>query len=238
MKSICWLFLKLFFVTGMVSCKPAQSNVYLIPTLHGLHNVNKHYSYDSLRQIISILNPEIIAVEMRPEDIDEDSIYLAGNYPLEMRMMKYWFPETKVVGFDWLGADIEGRLIPSNYWKEISSIKKFERELQHDSIYQNIISNCDTFTRERLSLLQTLSLHDLLSSKDSLLTVGYYQCLEEMLKDSVHERVLTFYTLRNEKMLQNINKIIREHKKKRIVILTGDDHYIYLKNKFKNNKLP
>lgn len=222
----------------MVSCKPTQSKVYIIPTLHGLHNVNKNYSYDSLRKIVTDLNPEIIAVEIRPEDTDQDTNYLGKNYPLEMRMMKYWFPGTKVVGFDWLGSDIEGRQIPSNYWKEISSIKKFERELHDDSTFNKKISVCDTFSNERLSLLKTLSLPDLLSSNDSLLTTQYYQCLGEMLNGSVHERVLIFYDLRNEKMLNNINEITREYKNKRIVILTGDDHFIYLKNKFKNNKFP
>lgn len=222
----------------MVSCKPAQSNIYFIPTIHGLHNVNKNYSYDSLKKIVSDLKPEIIAVEIRPEDIDQDTNYLGKNYPLEMRMMKYWFPGTKVVGFDWLGSDIEGREIPSNYWKEISSIKKFERALDEDSFFNKKVSFCDTFSNQRLALLQTLSLPGLLSSKDSLLTTQYYQCLEEMLQGSIHERVLKFYELRNEKMLNHINEIIRKHKNKRIVILTGDDHFIYLKNKFKNDKLP
>lgn len=228
----------MIILTGMVSCKTIQPNVYLIPTLHGLHSTNKNYSYDSLKKIVSRLNPDIIAVEIRPEDIDQDTNYLGKNYPLEMRMMKYWFPSAKVVGFDWLGSDIEGRLIPPNYWKEISAIKKFEKALHEDSFFNKKVSACDTFSNQRLLLLQTLSLPGILSSKDALLTTQYYQCLADMLKGSIHERVLNFYNLRNEKIYGNIKKKIRKNKKKRIVILTGDDHFVYLKNKLQNYKLP
>ncbi|HLN74002.1 MAG TPA: hypothetical protein VK205_11955, partial [Prolixibacteraceae bacterium] len=86
---------------SMWSCSTLQKKVYFIPTLHGLHQANQSYSYDSLKQLINHLNPDIIAVEIRQEDINGDSLYLSKNYPYEMRMMKYWFPNTKIVGFDW-----------------------------------------------------------------------------------------------------------------------------------------
>lgn len=216
----------------MWSCSTLQKKVYFIPTLHGLHQANQSYSYDSLKQLINHLNPDIIAVEIRQEDINGDSLYLSKNYPYEMRMMKYWFPNTKIVGFDWLGNDIEGKSIPINYWKDISSIKKAERELQADSLYAAKCSACDTFRNQRIEILKSSSFKEILKSKDSQLTRQFYACLAEQLNGTKYEDILKFYDKRNEKILFNIERIIRNNKNKTIVIITGDDHYIYLKDSF------
>lgn len=227
-----------FFVIliSLWSCKSPQNNVYFIPTLHGIHKVNENYTYDSLKQIISRINPDLIAVEIRQEDIARDSAYLGKNYPYEMRMMKYWFPGTPIVGFDWLGHDIEGKSIPDNYWKEISAVKKMERDLNADSVFAEKCTTCDTFKIQRIELLKNLSLQEILKSRDSLLTKQFYECLAEQLKGSKYEQLLTFYDTRNDKILANIKNIIMMNKYKRIVIVTGDDHYIYLKDKFPHEK--
>jgi hypothetical protein len=137
-----------------------------------------------------------------------------------------------------VGKDIEGKSIPSNYWKEISPIKRFERELHADSLIDFNFLTCDTFAIQRLKILKNKSLPEILKSDDSLLTQKYYECLREVVKGTIHERVLNFYNERNEKILNNINTILLKNKGKKIVILTGDDHFIFLKNRFKNNQLP
>lgn len=135
----------------------SQQTIKIIPTMHKLHVVNVIYNYDSLREIIAELEPTLIAVEMRNEDLKSDSNYLKRNYPYEMWMMKYWFPNAKIVGFDWLGSDLEGRQIPENYWKEQSDIKKWERLLAEDTSFTSKIEECDSFTHLRMNLLQPLS---------------------------------------------------------------------------------
>jgi hypothetical protein len=152
----------------------AQQTVKIIPTIHKLHVVNVKYNYDSLREIVAELEPTLIAVEMRNEDLKLDSNYLKRNYPYEMWMMKYWFPNLTIVGFDWLGPGLEGRQIPENYWKEQSDIKKWERLLAEDTSFNSKIEECDSFTHLRMNLLQSLSFSQLLKSNDSSLTVAYY----------------------------------------------------------------
>jgi hypothetical protein len=80
-------------------------------------------------------------------------------------------------------------------------------------------------------------LREILKSRDSALTKQFYECLDEKLKGSIHERVLQFYDLRNSKLLENIKKILAANKHQRIVILTGDDHYVVLKDKFQSEPL-
>ncbi|HYK54919.1 MAG TPA: hypothetical protein VEV15_00445, partial [Flavisolibacter sp.] len=86
---------KRFFTTALGLCLFvsgfAQTKVCLIPTLHGLHKTNKLYNYDSLKATVARLHPDVIAVEIRAEDVASDTAYLKKNYPYEMWMMRYWF---------------------------------------------------------------------------------------------------------------------------------------------------
>lgn len=209
-----------------------RNNILLVPSLHGLHQTNKRYNYDSLQRIIRRFRPDIIAVEIRNEDLDADTFYLQKNYPAEMYRMRYWFPKTLILGIDWVGADIEGRAIPDRYWKEISLIRQYEKLLREDTAMAARCRRCDSLYMERMLLLQNLSLPQLLASQDAALTSAYYRCMEEQLRGSIHRRVLDFYEERNEKILKNIRTILRFHKKQRIVIVTGDDHYFFLKPYF------
>ena len=222
-----------FFSTYSQNIKKDTPTIHFIPTIHSLHNLNARYNYDSLKKIVAALKPDIIAVEIRPEDINQDSSYLKRNYPYEMRMMQYWFPKAAILGFDWLGEDIEGKMIPANYWKEISPIKKFERALDADSVYSAKCQACDSFSTRRMEILKNYSLKEILVSEDAALTKAFYSCLETNLAGSTHKRVLRFYDLRNARILENINRIISENKGKTIVILTGDDHYVLLKFKLR-----
>ncbi len=237
-KNIYFLVTTIFaFVFLLFNCHFSKNKIYLLPTLHNLHKINKNYSYDSLIQVIKNLNPDVIAVEIRPEDINQDSTYLRKNYPYEMRMMKYWFPNAKIVGFDWLGSDIEGKPIPKDYWQNISYPKKLERELNSDSVYSKKTAKCAKFMSQRLDILKKLSLQGILKSNDALLTKKFYKCLSEQLTGSKYEKLLDFYDKRNEKILTNIENIIKKNRAKTIVVLMGDDHYVYLKDRIAHEKL-
>jgi len=214
----------------------AQSKVYLIPSLHKLFKVNPKYTYDSLRSIINKISPDIIAVEIRSLDIKADSNYLKNNYPYEMWMMQYWFPTKIIMGFDWLGDELEGKALYDN-WANDLQVKKLQKALSVDSMYSKKVQVCNNISKERFELLKTLSLPELLKSKDAELTKQYYACLAEQLKGSSYEKMLEFYNERNNRLIENIQKITKKNQKKIIVIVTGDDHYIIFKDILKHNNL-
>jgi hypothetical protein len=212
----------------MLTQTNAQSKVYLLPTLHGLHKTNTNYTYDSLKQTIARINPDVVAVEMRSEDIGADTNYLKKNYPYEMWMMRYWFNNKNIAGFDWIGADIEGKPIPERYWQDVSRPKYLQRKLNIDSVYTAKLTGCQFYTEERLNILKTLSLKGILTSNDAILTKEYYNCLDLQLQNSDYEELTQFYTTRNNKMKENISFLLQQHPNKTIVIVTGADHYPYL----------
>lgn len=215
----------------------AQTKVYILPALHGIHKANEQYTYDSVQAIVGRLAPDVIAVEIRSEDITSDTGYLKQNYPYEMWMMRYWFPAATVEGFDWLGTELEGAPIPARYWKDHSRIKALERLLDTDTVYTARLAACQLYTEERLRILQGSSLRGILQSNDAILVKEYYNCLEQHLRGSVYEELTGFYEARNRRMEQNLSALVAKYSGKTIVVLTGDDHYPYLREHLLRQKI-
>lgn len=207
----------------------AQTRIYIVPVLHGMHKTNPEYTYDSVRAIVGHLHPDVIAVEIRAEDMNSDTAYLKQNYPYEMWMMRYWFPGATIAGFDWLGPELEGRPIPHRYWKDHSRIKALQRLLDTDTVYINKLAACQLYTDERLAILTRSSLKAILESNNAILIKEYYNCLEQRLQGSQYEELTRFYDARNRRIQQNVEAIAKTHPGKRIVVLTGDDHSPYLR---------
>ena len=207
-------------------------------TLHGMHKSNQRYTYDSIYAMVQRARPDVIAVEIRAEDIAADTAYLKNNYPYEMWMMRYWFPGTTIAGFDWLGKDLEGKPIPDRYWKDHSRIKALQQLLQIDTVYSRKLSSCRLYTDERLAILEQSSLRQILQSNNTILIKEYYNCLEQHLQGSEYDELPRFYTARNQKMQERLLALVTEHQGKTIVVLTGDDHYPYLREYLLKQKVP
>lgn len=218
-----------------VSCT-AKTEVYFIPTIHQAHRINPNYNYDSLKAIVAGLHPDVIAVEIRPEDMGREANFFLRNYPEEMWRMKEWFPQTAVAGFDWFGKDIEGQITPDNYW-ETNPVKLLEQQLGQDTVYTAKMRLCDQRMEERMQILMTSTLEQLLKSTDAEIVAETYACMKEQLKGSPYEKIMEQSVQRNEHILANINKIIADNKGKRIIILTGNDHYQLLKDRLPHNPL-
>jgi hypothetical protein len=176
-------------------------------------------------------------VEIRNEDIASDTSYLKKNYPYEMWMMRYWFPTTGIEGFDWLGADLEGKTIPGSYWQSQSRIKALQRQLQADSIFTKKLKACDVYTEERIKTLKSSSLKDILQSNESIFVKEYYNCLYQHLQNSDYEELPKFYDLRNQKMQERLIELVNRHPGKTIVVITGADHYSYLFEHLRKQKI-
>ena len=225
MQRLLFFFILFFAVSTFAA---AQTKVYLVPVLHGTHKTNIFYTYDSVKAVVERTAADVIAVEIRPEDIGRDSQYLKKNYPFEMWMMPHWFAQKKIEGFDWLGEDIEGKPIPEAYWQQGSQAKRLQTLLGKDSVYTVRLKSCQLYTTERMKILSALALKGILASNDAILTKEYYNCLQQHLRGSDYEYLTEFYTQRNQKMMQNLDALFARHKDKTIAILTGADHYPYL----------
>jgi hypothetical protein len=227
----------LLLVASLVLATAFSQKVYLIPALHSLHKINQQYTYEHLTAIVQKLKPDVIAVEIRTEDIASDTSYLKKNYPYEMWMMRYWFPTTVIEGFDWLGKDLEGKTIPERYWEHQSQIKILQRQLDADSFYIKKLKACDVYTEERMKTLKRSSLKGILQSNESIFIKEYYDCLSLQLQNSDYEELTMFYSLRNQKMQERLIELVNKHKGQTIVVITGADHYPYLFEYLRKQKI-
>lgn len=216
------LFLLLPFIMGMASMK--KSEVFVISTIHGMHNVNASYTYDSLFAFIDRFDPEIIGVEIRSSDIDSSISYLKRNYPYEMYRCLEKYPSKSVLGFDFLGDDIEGKAIPGNYWKEISPIKILQQKMSDDTIMHRKLSVLKVVQEQKENLASYSSLFQLNDGRYDLINHVYYVQLELLLKGTQYEALSDFYKRRDEMIARNISKIIESNKGKKMIFLLGADH--------------
>ena len=219
----------LLMVPRMGCGQPAdpKTEVWIIATIHGAHKVNPNYPYDSLFSFIDRLNPDVVGVEIRSEDIDRSLAYLKNNYPFEMHESIGRYSGKIVRGFDWLGADLEGRGIPANYWQEVSPTKKLQGEMGQDSVILAALSVLKPLQDEMNKLALNASLSELNDGRYDLLSFVYYQQLKLIFNDTPYIALSEFYRKRDEHIAQNIINIIKAHTGKRMVFMLGADHRDY-----------
>lgn len=225
------IFLICPFFSGISQEK--MSEVAIISTIHGAHKINPNYSYDSLFNFVEKYNPDIIGVEIRKEDIDSSFSYLQNNYPFEMYESIKKYPTKKVVGFDWLGLELEGKAITENYWKEISAIKKFQRKLNQDSIISQKLSILEIIKGKKEKLVLNASLFELNDGRYDLINFIYYEQLRYILQGSEYIYLSDFYQQRDKHIAENIIEIIKNNKGKKMIFLLGADHRDYTIKKVK-----
>lgn len=204
------------------------SQVVVCSTIHNAHDDNPNYSYDDLFDFVKKYDPEIIGVEIRQEDMDSSVAYLEHNYPYEMYRTIKMFPDKEVVGFDWLGEDLEGRAVPLNHWKEVSQLKKIERELSKDSIFLQKLNKADSIQKLKLDIFLNEDVFGLNDGRYDRINMAYYQELEKVFKDTKYQVLTDFYKRRNDKIALNICEIIQKNPDKKILFLTGADHRSYV----------
>ena len=225
-KTTIILFLSIF-ASSFGICQKQMTEVIICSTIHGAHRINPNYSYDTLFAFIEKYNPDIIGVEIRKEDIDSSSTYLKNNYPFEMYECIKKYPNKEVLGFDWLGSDIEGKAIPENYWREISTIKKTERKLNQDSTMLKKLSILEIIVEEKNKLGQNASLSEMSDGRYDIINSIYYKQLAELLQNTEYEILSDFYQKRDEQIALNIIEIIKSNIGEKMIFLIGADHRDY-----------
>lgn len=224
MKKLTMILFLLIFPWISVVSQEKISEVLIISTIHGAHKVNPKYSYDSLFKFIDKFNPDVIGVEVRNEDIAASVSYLKNNYPYEMYHCVEKYSTKKVLGIDWLGADLEGRAVPENYWKDNSAIKKLQQKINLDTLLIKELSILDVIKEEKNKLALKASLAELNDGRYDVINHIYYTQLKTLFQDTEYMALSDFYQQRDEHIARNIVEIIKNNRGKRMIFLVGADH--------------
>lgn len=206
-----------------VSCGHPPTEVTICSVIHGAHKSNPNYSYNDLFDFIENQNPEVIGVEIRPEDMHLHDSVLANYYPFEMREIAKRYPNRTVVGFDWLGAEIEGQPIYPTYFEEME-ITRLENQLGEDRVMNESLAKLEEVRNAKIDLVLKGSLYDLNDGVYDSLNTIYYEQLSAIFENTPYAALAEFYAERDRQIANNMIEIIGKHPGKRLLFITGGDH--------------
>lgn len=217
------LILVLSFSAACTSVQPMteKTRVMVLATIHSAHKDHAAYSYEDLYGTVRSFAPDVVAVEMRQEDLHRDDDYLARNYPLEMRQLASQYTP-QVRGFDWLGAELEGRPVPEDWWAAQSWVKRLEREKARDSDVRTTEANA--LRDQQMDIVRSATAAGLNDGRYDAITRAYYRALANSLTGTRYAPLTEFYQERDRRIAANVARIVADHRGRRVVIVLGADH--------------
>ena len=205
------------------------TTIMAVASMHQFHKDHPTFDYDKLFQVIGQFQPDYVGVEIRPEDIGTNEVYLRKNYPFEMVKLSTAYDNDRCFGFDWLGEDIAGQPIPNNYWKDISIYKRLERELSDDAsmISNKLAVELDNLFEQQMDILKTATAASLIDGRYGIITKRYYQVSDDLLRGTKYELISEFRRRRDQEIGKNIVNFIYKHLGTRIAVVMGANHHVY-----------
>jgi hypothetical protein len=193
----------------------------VIAAIHSAHREHPTYSYDNLFEAVRLFAPDVVAVEMRQEDMKRDLAYLERNYPFEMlELTRQYGPNIR--GVDWLGEELEGRPVPGNWWQAQSWVKRLERELSQDPSVKTPES--DALQKKQLEIMNLGTAASLNDGRYDAATRSYYRVLAKELAGTRYAPLVDFYKERDMQIARNIRQVVQDHPGSRIAVVVGADH--------------
>jgi hypothetical protein len=210
----------LYFTTiirSEIGSNENKATVMVLGTIHGVHYNNPNYNFDHIIQIIETYNPEVICVEIRPQDFRK-VLYLtemvsATIYGLKRNIKVYpidWWPENTGLSRD--------AYMKTDEYKEK---EKIEVSKEKESIVIQSFNN-KYGDWKNYSSIQGF---DFWNNED------YNKYWEEVYRISMEVYgdgpINLYYETRNNKMLGMIKNVVAENSGKKIMVLTGSEHKHY-----------
>lgn len=205
-----------------------STEVYIVSSLHKAHQVNEKYTYDSLYHYIERVQPDVIGIEIRKEEIDSSDAYLSNMYPLEMYSIRNKFRHLPVFGIDWLGSEIEGKAVPENYYDNFF-VKTLQIQVSQDSVMRKTLSVLQPLRNEMNQIALKSNISEVNDGRYDMLSKIYYLQLKHLYQDTPYQRLSKFYTLRDEHIAKNIVEIVKKHPDKKLLFVVGADHRYFSK---------
>lgn len=228
--------LKIFLPTSLLILQclnpvfAQKTELLILPTIHGGHYKNPNYNFEHIRHIIQNFKPDIIAVEIRPEDMNQDTTYLRRFYNPEMILFKNSFPEAQKAGIDNMGADMKGKPLPFNLAQDtLNEWGKFlltNKKLMRDSsiIKARTESGMVAIKLKQGKMMGTLRASELMTGAYDLLTEEYTNTQTRVLAHTPYSYFDKFNVWRDTQIANNIKSLALKNPGKRIIVLTGANH--------------
>lgn len=228
MKKLFFFFLILAGIN--LSCiRDQETQVLVLPTIHGAHEVNENYTYDDLLQLIKNYDPEVIGVEIRPEDFNMSTDSLDLFYPLEMIMIRDSFPG-KVSGIDYYNEETRNitvsRKMFSDTVSEMYRIKRLTQEMTLDSAFVAAYekTKIPEIQEEQRRMALNFSAEEFLHGEYDSITGLQYKIEDSLFGNSAYAAYPVFNNRRDLQITLNALQLVEENPGKKILLLVGANH--------------
>ena len=226
MRKISFL-LALVLMTACNSDEPTE--VLVLPTLHGAHEMNMNYTYDDLMATVKAYDADVIGLEIRPVDMQLDSDSLDVFYPIEMIRVRDSFPD-KTSGIDFYSQQVENETVNRQMFidstTEMGRIKRLQREMGTDSL---LISRYEAFgipeiqkNQQRIAL--NYSAEEMINGEYDSLTGRQYELEDSLFKNSSYEAYSSFNNERDLQITKNALELVKKNPGKKVLLLVGANH--------------
>ena len=208
-----------------------KTELLILPTIHTGHAKNVNYTFNHVTRIIENFKPDIIAVEIRPEDMDQDTVYLKRFYQPEMIMARMGFPGVLKVGIDFMGSEMEGKHLPADFSKDtIGEMGKFRmtnQKLMKDTsiVKARVAKGMVSLKSKQGEMMGKLSANQLLDGSYDKVTDEYTRAQTAVLANTPYQYYDTFSIKRDQKIADNIKDLALKNPGKRIIVLSGANHH-------------
>lgn len=242
MKTKMLIILLLIIMTSVALLAQKKTKLLILPTIHTGHAKNVRYNFNHVSRIIENFKPDIIAIEIRPEDMDQDTVYLKKFYQPEMIMARMGYPGVQKVGIDFMGSDMEGKNLPSNFSRdtvgEMGRFRMMNQKMMKDSaiVKARIKNGLVRLKSKQGEMMGKLSANELLDGSYDLVTDEYTKAQTAVLANTPYEYYDSFSIKRDQKIADNIKDLALKNPGKRIIVLSGANHHNKAVNAIQSEK--
>lgn len=207
-----------------------RTQALVVGTIHDRHARNENYSYADVAHILVTYDPDLICVEIRPQDFRREP------YLKEMMLATVWGLShgKQVAPIDWWEDTPNDREISEKLEKQPEYIEK-EKQLQLLRAKSPVIARYEKLYGpvEKENQWGAHQGYRFWNGKDyNELYAEEYRLSMQIYGDSP---INLHYLSRNNHMMALIGSAIRENSSHRVIVLTGSEHKHFFDREFRKN---
>lgn len=206
--------------------KGKKTTALTLATIHNGHGVSK-YSYGDIVNILNTYKPDLICVEIRPQDFRQ------ATYLREMMLATAYGDVNKIP------------VVPMDWWDEKNNDRSIRDSLSKIDVYARKIKELDSLEQHNEILTQFIKKYGESVYKNNNLDMYFWNGKEynDLNRENYRLSISVFgdspFNLhcitRNANMITNIKAGVKKYNAKRVIILTGAEHKSFIDDSLKSN---
>lgn len=216
----------LFLFTNYCSAQKSSGGVFVLGGIHQSHEKAKYYTYKRMGEIYQQLKPDILCVETKQKYVDDGSF---KETPFDFK--KFMIPlvqtdKIPIYGIDWWdnGKGQKWRELQQQAFNDSSLNSEMKLTGGLFSLFNEYFENTD------FEAINSKYMTDLWKAKSEFKYHIFSNHPE-------YKYITEFEEERNNHIVENILKVVKENPDKRILVAIGIDHKYYIEKELEQHSI-